>query len=73
LKPEQTRLGREHKDLCLRLQDDIEKAHVEYERRFRPILGHPVDYFFHWMVEILGEGDPQTLGEYPYTSSIARH
>jgi hypothetical protein len=73
LKPEQTRLGREHKDLCLRLRDDIEKAHVEYERRFRPILGHPVDYFYHWMVEILGEGDPQTLGEYPYTSSVARH
>jgi hypothetical protein len=73
LKPEQTRLGREHNDLCVRLRDDIEKAHVEYERRFRPILGHPVDYFHHWMVEILGGGDPQTLGEYPYTSSVARH
>jgi hypothetical protein len=73
LKPEQTRLGREHKDLCLRLRDDIEKAHVEYERRFRSILGHPVDYFYHWMVQILGEGDPQSLGEYPYTSSVARH
>jgi hypothetical protein len=73
LKPEQTRLGREHNDLCVRLRDDIEKAHVEYERRFRLILGHPVDYFHHWMVEILGGGDPQTLGEYPYTSSVARH
>jgi uncharacterized damage-inducible protein DinB len=72
LRPEQVRLGREHRDLCLRLRDDIEKAHKEYERRFHPILGHPVDYFYHWMVEILGEGDAQALGEYPYSSPVAR-
>ncbi len=72
LRPEQVRLGREHRDLCLRLRDDIEKAHIEYDRRFRPILAHPVDYFYHWMVEILGEGDPQALGEYPYSSPVLR-
>jgi len=73
LRPEDVRLGREHKDICLRLRDDIEKAHKEYGRRFHSILGHPVDYFYDWMVEILGEGDPAALGEYPYPSPVLRH
>jgi hypothetical protein len=68
LRPEQVRLGREHRDICIRLRDDIEKAHKEYDRRFRPIMVHPVDYFYHWMVQILAEGDPRVLGEYPYPS-----
>jgi hypothetical protein len=72
LRPEQVRLGREKKDLCIRLKDDIEKAHREYDRRFKPIMDHPVDYFYRWMVEILAEGDPHALGEYPYATS-ARH
>ncbi len=66
LRPEQVRLGREKKDLCIRLRDDIEKAHREYDRRFRPIMDHPVDYFYRWMVEILADGDVHALGEYPY-------
>jgi len=66
LRPEQVRLGREHKDICIRLKDDIEKAHKEYDRRFRPIMDHPVDYFYRWLVEILADGDPSLLGEYPY-------
>jgi hypothetical protein len=73
LRPEQVRLGREHKDLCVRLRDDIEKAHREYDRRFKPIMDHPVDYFYRWMVEILAEGDPHALGEYPYATTGARH
>jgi hypothetical protein len=68
LRPDQVRLGRENKDICIRLRDDIEKAHKEYDRRFRPIMAHPVDYFYHWMVQILGDGDPKVLGEYPYAS-----
>ena len=72
LRPEQVRLGREHQDICSRLRDDIEKAYKEYYRRFQPILDHPVDYFYHWMVEILAGGDPQALGEYPYASPV-RH
>jgi hypothetical protein len=72
LRPNEVRLGREHKDICLRLRDDIEKAHKEYDRRFQSILVHPVDYFYDWMVEILGEGDPAALGEYPYPSPVAR-
>ncbi len=72
LRPAQVRLGCEHKDLCLRLRDDIEKARKEYDRRFRPIMGHPVDYFYHWMVEILADGDPEALGEYPYPSPVLR-
>ena len=72
LRPNEVRLGREHKDICLRLRDDIEKAHKEYDRRFQSILGHPVDYFYDWMVEILGEGDATALGEYPYPSTVMR-
>ena len=72
LRPEQVRLGRENKDLCIRLKDDIEKAHREYDRRFKPIMDHPVDYFYRWMVEILAEGDAHALGEYPYATP-ARH
>ena len=72
LRPEQVRQGRENKDLCIRLKDDIEKAHREYDRRFKPIMDHPVDYFYRWMVEILAEGDAHALGEYPYATT-ARH
>jgi hypothetical protein len=72
LRPEQVRLGRENKDICIRLKDDIEKAHREYDRRFKPIMDHPVDYFYRWMVEILAEGNAHALGEYPYATT-ARH
>src|SRR5215472_10431831 len=72
LRPEQVRLGRENRDICTRLKDDIEKAHREYDRRFRPIMDHPVDYFYRWLVEILADGDPQAIGEYPYATH-ARH
>jgi len=66
LNPDKVRLGRENKDLCIRLKDDIDKAHREYDRRFKPIMDHPVDYFYRWMVEILADGDATALGEYPY-------
>lgn len=72
LRPNEVRLGRENKDICVRLRDDIEKAHKEYNRRFQSILVHPVDYFYDWMVEILGEGNPAALGEYPYPSPVLR-
>lgn len=73
LRPNDVKLGKDRKDLCIRLRDDIEKAHREYDRRFQSILGHPVDYFYDWMVEILGDGNPETLGEYPYPSPVLRH
>jgi hypothetical protein len=73
LRPEQVRLGRENRDLCIRLKDDIEKAHREYDRRFKPIMDHPVDYFYRWMVEILADGDPHALGEYPYATPARHH
>jgi hypothetical protein len=69
LRPEQVRLGREHKDICIRLKDDIEKAHREYDRRFKAIMDHPVDYFHKWLVEILAGGDVSALGEYPYATA----
>jgi hypothetical protein len=68
LKPKQVQEGREKHDICIRLKDEIGKARKEYERRFQPILGQGNDYFYHWMVEVLGKGDPETLGEYPYSS-----
>ena len=73
LHPDKVRQGRENKDLCIRLKDDIEKAHREYDRRFKPIMDHPVDYFYRWMVEILAEGDASALGEYPYAVPVRQH
>jgi hypothetical protein len=73
LHPEQVRLGRQNKDICIRLKDDIEKAHREYDRRFKPIMDHPVDYFYRWMVEILADGDAHALGEYPYATPARHH
>jgi len=72
LRPEKVRQGRANKDLCQRLSNEIEKARKEYDRRFGPILNHPVDYFYHWLVEILAEGDHEALGEYPYPSSLLK-
>jgi hypothetical protein len=73
LQPKEVRLGREHKDICVRLRVDIDKARKEYDRRFRAIQDHPVDYFYDWMVEILADGDAHALGEYPYPSPVLRH
>ncbi len=73
LRPKDVRLGREHQDICTRLRSDLDKARKEYDRRFRAIQDHPVDYFHHWMVEILAEGDTKALGEYPYPSPVLRH
>ena len=73
LRPEQVRLGRQNRDLCIRLKDDIEKAHREYDRRFKPIMDHPVDYFYRWLVEILAEGDAHALGDYPYAMPARHH
>lgn len=73
LRPKDVRLGRENKDICNRLRADLDKARKEYDRRFRTILDHPVDYFHHWMVEILAEGNSEALGDYPYPSPVLRH
>ncbi len=72
LKPEEVRKGREKKDICSRLRPELDKARKEYDRRFQKILDHPVDYFHHWLVEVLGNGDAETLGEYPYPSPVLR-
>ncbi len=72
LRPKDVRLGCEHKDIFHRLRTDLDKARKEYDRRFRTILEDPVDYFHHWMVQILAEGDPSALGEYPYPTPVPR-
>jgi hypothetical protein len=73
LRPDEVRLGRENHDICQRLRSDLDKARKEYDRRFRAIQDHPVDYFHHWMVEILAKGRNDALGEYPYPSPVLRH
>lgn len=73
LQPKDVRIARENKDICTRLRTDLDKARKEYDRRFRAIQDHPVDYFHHWLVEILAEGDTNALGEYPYPSPVLRH
>lgn len=73
LRPDEVKLGRENNDLCQRLRSDLDKARKEYDRRFRAIQDHPVDYFHHWMVEILAKGKRDALGEYPYPSPVLRH
>ncbi len=73
LRPGDVRLGCEYKDICHRLRTDLDKARKEYDRRFRAILDDPIDYFHHWMVEILAGGDPGALGEYPYPSPLLRN
>jgi hypothetical protein len=73
LRPNDVQLGREHNDICERLRSDIDKARKEYDRRFRAIQDHPVDYFHRWMVDILAEGNVEALGKYPYPSPVLRH
>lgn len=73
LRPKDVRLGCEHKDICHRLRTDLDKARKEYDRRFRTILDDPIDYFRHWMVEILADGNAEALGEYPYPSPVLRN
>lgn len=73
LRPKDVRLGRENSDICNRLRSDLDKARKEYDRRFQSIQDHPVDYFHHWMVEILAEGNVHALGDYPYPSPVLRH
>jgi len=73
LRPKDVRLAKENKDICVRLRDDLDKARKEYDRRFKLILDHPVDYFHDWLVAILADGDPEALGDYPYPSPVLRH
>jgi hypothetical protein len=73
LKPKDVRQARENKDICIKLRDDLDKARKEYDRRFKPILDHPVDYFHDSMVAILADGDAEALGTYPYPSPAMRH
>jgi hypothetical protein len=73
LHPNEVRAAREQRNICGKLRGDLDKARKEYDRRFRAIHEHPVDYFHHWMVKILADGDAEALGEYPYPSPVLRH
>jgi hypothetical protein len=73
LHPNEVRAAREQRNICGKMRSDLDKARKEYDRRFRAIHEHPVDYFHHWMVKILADGDAEALGEYPYPSPVLRH
>lgn len=73
LHPNEVRAAREQRNICGKMRGDLDKARKEYDRRFRAIHEHPVDYFHHWMVKILADGDAEALGEYPYPSPVLRH
>jgi len=60
-------------DIKMLRPKDVRMARKEYDRRFKAILDHPVDYFHDSMVLILADGDPEALGEYPYPSPVLRH
>lgn len=72
LRGDDIKVGRDKKDLCVRLRVDLDKARKEYDRRFKAILTHPVDYFYDWLVDIIADGDPKALGDYPYPTSAPR-
>jgi hypothetical protein len=48
LHPKEVHLGREHKDICVRLRADIDKARKEYDRRFRAIKT------IRWIISTIG-------------------
>ena len=58
--------GRNHRDLYLRLKQDIDKSREMYEKRVTPIVSQKVDYFHDEIIRILGDNDPSLLGsDYP--------
>ena len=67
LRPEAVRLGRENKDLCVRLRDDIEKAFIE-----NTIAVSVPSWITRWTISIAGWSrfSPTAMrtlfGEYPY-------
>ena len=48
LRPADVQTGRENKDICVRLRGELDKAHKEYDRRFRAIQE------IRWIISITG-------------------
>ncbi|MDX1630227.1 MAG: hypothetical protein R3234_00020 [Thermoanaerobaculia bacterium] len=59
---EEVEAGRQNKDLYERLQEDIDRSRQMYRERVDPRIRDEVDYFRQELVNILGGGDPDTLG-----------
>ncbi len=59
-------VGRENRDLYLRLKRDIDRSREMYEKRVSPNVSRKIDYFHDEIIRILGDNDPSTLGsDYP--------
>ena len=59
---EEVEARRENNDIYERLQEDIDRSRQMYRERVDPRVRDDVDYFQQELVNILGGGDPDTLG-----------
>jgi hypothetical protein len=54
--------GRQHRDICDRLRDDIDRSRQLYEERVDPVIRDSADYFYQELVRQLAAGDARALG-----------
>ena len=59
---EQVEEGRRHRDLYLRLREDIDRSRQIYEERVHDSVRGTTDYFQQELVRSLAGGDPRALG-----------
>lgn len=59
---EEVEAGRQNNDIYERLQEDIDRSREMYRDRVDPRVRDDVDYFEQELVNILGGGDPDSLG-----------
>ncbi len=59
---EQVERGRESKDLCARLKEDIDRSREMFDKRISDQIREKRDFFQDELVRILADGDPDVLG-----------
>ena len=59
---EQVEEGRRHRDLYLRLKEDIDRSRQIYDERVHDSVRGTTDYFQQELVRSLAGGDPRALG-----------
>ena len=58
--------GKQQKDVYALLHEDIDKSRLAYEKKFAATPAAKVDYFHQQMVQQIGDGDPDAIGNgYP--------
>jgi hypothetical protein len=55
--------GRAHKDIYVRLKDDIDKSRATYDRRYGSTSASSGNYFTQELIRILANDDPSLLGD----------